>query len=584
MVSLTSFSTIALLIACGAIAAPWESNGYHYTHRTRGVGPTGVNLVSYHPPSIFETYGVDGAGVSLTGATPEEVAKSFLQDKLGVTADALTRHSGYTSDVASYEYFSQTINGIPVSNAVANVAIKGSKVVSYGTSFVKPKNVAPKDPSLSIDRAIALAEEAAGGKWDQWPVKLEYTAGEDGSCYLTHVIQVQGISDGSWKQLFIDAHNGQMRNVIDFVADASYQAVPLNYQDPKQNHTIVKDPEDKVSSPEGWYSEAVLKKPGTLGNNVASYKGQPLVGETFQSGPGQYHYKYDPNQEPEAEENKNAAVVNAFYVVNAMHDITYHYGFTEKSFNFQADNYDKGGQGNDPVLVSVQDGSGMNNANFLTPPDGQPGQMRMYLWDKTSPKRDGALENDIIVHEFTHGVSNRMTGGGTGRCLQTTEAGGMGEGWSDAMADITEAKSAPIPDFTLGSYVTGNEKGIRSHPYSTDTKINPLTYGSLVSREEVHAIGEVWALMLHELLAAFAGKYGLDGKFDPSAEAGNSIVLHLMMDGFALQPCNPTFISARDAILQAEANRYKGKYNCIIWIAFAKRGLGEDNMSVPKGC
>jgi len=36
---------------------------------------------------------------------------------------------------------------------------------------------------------------------------------------------------------------------------------------------------------------------------------------------------------------------------------------------------------------------------------------------------------------MTHGVTNRMTGGGTGRCLQTTEAGGMGEGWSDAMAE-----------------------------------------------------------------------------------------------------------------------------------------------------
>lgn len=44
------------------------------------------------------------------------------------------------------------------------------------------------------------------------------------------------------------------------------------------------------------------------------------------------------------------------------------------------------------------------------------------------PERDGALENDIVSHEMTHGVTNRMTGGGTGRCLQTTEAGGMGEG------------------------------------------------------------------------------------------------------------------------------------------------------------
>lgn len=28
-----------------------------------------------------------------------------------------------------------------------------------------------------------------------------------------------------------------------------------------------------------------------------------------------------------------------------------------------------------------------------------------------------------------------MTGGGTGACLQTYESGGLGEGWSDAMAE-----------------------------------------------------------------------------------------------------------------------------------------------------
>lgn len=25
--------------------------------------------------------------------------------------------------------------------------------------------------------------------------------------------------------------------------------------------------------------------------------------------------------------------------------------------------------------------------------------MRMFLWDLTNPQRDGALENDIVVHE-----------------------------------------------------------------------------------------------------------------------------------------------------------------------------------------
>ena len=51
------------------------------------------------------------------------------------------------------------------------------------------------------------------------------------------------------------------------------------------------------------------------------------------------------------------------------------------------------------------------------------------------PGRDGALEYSIVVHKNTQSITNRMTGGGTGRCLQTTEAGGLGEGWSDAMAE-----------------------------------------------------------------------------------------------------------------------------------------------------
>lgn len=48
--------------------------------------------------------------------------------------------------------------------------------------------------------------------------------------------------------------------------------------------------------------------------------------------------------------------------------------------------------------------------------------------------RDGALENDIVVHENTHGMTNRMTGGGTAACLQTTESAGLGEGMHDGFS------------------------------------------------------------------------------------------------------------------------------------------------------
>ena len=45
------------------------------------------------------------------------------------------------------------------------------------------------------------------------------------------------------------------------------------------------------------------------------------------------------------------------------------------------------------------------------------------------------MANDVLVHELTHGITNRLTGGGTAACLQTLEARALGEGWSNAMAE-----------------------------------------------------------------------------------------------------------------------------------------------------
>lgn len=40
------------------------------------------------------------------------------------------------------------------------------------------------------------------------------------------------------------------------------------------------------------------------------------------------------------------------------------------------------------------------------------------------------------------------------------------------------------------------------------------------------------------------------------------------------QPCNPNFVQARDAILDADRALTGGVNACAIWTAFAKRGLG----------
>ena len=127
-------------------------------------------------------------------------------------------------------------------------------------------------------------------------------------------------------------------------------------------------------------------------------------------------------------QNEQFNITNLFYWNNIAHDIIYQYGFDEASGNFQDNNQGRGGIGGDYVFADAQDGGGTNNANFSTPADGQNGRMQMYLWNG-SPQKDGDVDNGVIVHEFGHGISTRLTGGPSqSGCLGSAEQ--MGEGWS----------------------------------------------------------------------------------------------------------------------------------------------------------
>ncbi|KAF8986997.1 peptidase M36 [Hymenopellis radicata] len=200
----------------------------------------------------------------------------------------------------------------------------------------------------------------------------------------------------------------------------------------------------------------------------------------------------------------------------------------------------------------------------------------MFLWNQTRPFRDGALQNDVVIHEFTHGVTNRMTGGGTGACLQSLDAQGLGEGWSDAMAEWV-SNGPEINDFVVGAYVFNSTTGFRSFPYSTNATVNPLRYSDLPKiLQEAHAFGQVWANMLHNVLAALVADRGFskNAKRDPDSSEGNVVFLRLFMKALLLQPCNPDFISARDAWYQADRILYDGEDVCTLQTVFASRGLG----------
>ena len=194
--------------------------------------------------------------------------------------------------------------------------------------------------------------------------------------------------------------------------------------------------------------------------------------------------------------------------------------------------------------------------------------------------RDGDLDNGIICHEYAHGISNRLTGGpNTGFCLNNAEQ--MGEGWSDYFTLIMTMEEGDLgPDVrgigTFAIHEPVNGPGIRPAPYSTDMGINPYTYAAtndVDNISEPHGVGFVWCTMLWDMTWMLIDQHG----FDPdiyNGTGGNNIALQLVMDGMKLQPCDPGFIDGRDAILLADQQLYDGAHQCLIWEAFAKRGLG----------
>lgn len=189
---------------------------------------------------------------------------------------------------------------------------------------------------------------------------------------------------------------------------------------------------------------------------------------------------------------------------------------------------------------------------------------------------DGDFDNGVIAHEYGHGISTRLTGGPFTSCLNNAEQ--MGEGWSDFFALMLQMKAGDNPNARrgIGTFVMSqatSDVGIRTYPYSRDMTVNPFTFASSNTEVVPHGVGSVWATMLWDLAWAYVDKYG----FDPNkytGTGGNNKVMRLVLDGLKLQGCNPTFVTARNALISADQATTGGQDYCLIWEVFARRGLG----------
>ena len=373
-------------------------------------------------------------------------------------------------------------------------------------------------------------------------------------------------------------YNKTSKNIVSEVAPAlvgGYRVYAMPTESPNHGpRTLQNNPDNATASPFGWHDTNGVAGPEftvTTGNNVDAHKGSDRPNGTAALI---FDFAIDLNQNPAL--NTAPYITNLFYWNNIVHDVLYQYGFDEVSGNFQENNYGNGGAGSDSVNANAQ-ASGNCNANFGTPADGSNPTMNMFLCNNSTPSHDGDLDAGVIVHEYGHGVSNRLTGGPSNvGCLNNQEQ--MGEGWSDIYGLIltiepgdTGTDARGVGTYLLGQPITGN--GVRTQRYSTDFAVNNHTYNDIITAVAPHGVGEVWATMLWDMTW---GIIGTDG-FDPdvyNGTAGNNVALSLITEGLKLQPCSPGFVDGRDAIIAADQALYGGAHICTIWEAFARRGLG----------
>jgi hypothetical protein len=331
------------------------------------------------------------------------------------------------------------------------------------------------------------------------------------------------------------------------------------------------------------------------------------------------------------------AMVNLFTGHNRTHDFAYRLGLTEVRGAMQLSNYGKGGAEGDPELGNAQNAAlsddafaaandapgpagdqvpltGRNNANQRTLQDGVPGITNQYLFQPIAtfhgPCADGDLDSGIFLHEYTHGISNRLIAG-PDTSLSGQQGGSMGESWSDLVAveylnAFGLAGSGGEDRYALGAYATGNVfKGIRD--YNADPKNNPLNYSDMgfdSTGPEVHADGEIWNATQMTVRQALVEKYDSQFPYDDKvlqkacavgrtvtgapAPAwnkcpGNRRYITYLFDAMIGQANGaPSMVDMKDVELASILLRDKSDYDTVAE-AFARRGLGRDASSVKSG-
>jgi Zn-dependent metalloprotease len=536
----------------------------------------------------MKNFFIDGVTLSEPQSdTADNIARKFLERHSSIFAlsaastEELKLENEDNDQGTAFLSYTQTAGGLKVFEGQVQVVVnKNGEVLNVREGFLVDGPPLQRKGAMSEAKAIAKAFEHSGRTVfpafvenysrqsttemsrfaNPLDLNLEEVLSEQnvvrvgGESRLAWHIYAE-VGPEEWYEILLDAYTGELllrHNLYVFEAQGTvYTEAPD--KGARQLVSFVGDV--TINTAAGWMGTATV----TTGNNVEAYldtdannapdnnNGTGLSVGHASAANQDFTFPFSTTVDPRTQQA--AVVTNLFYYNNIMHDFSYNLGFTETARNFQVNNFGRGGTGNDSVRAEAQDGSGTNNANFATPPDGSRPRMQQYLFTSPNPDRDSSVDGDVVFHEYGHGISNRLIGNGS-TALSGTQSGAMGEGWSDYWAITINNDGA------VGEYVTNNPNGIRRAAYTVPAAAVHDSYADLGST--VHNDGEVWAATLWDL----------------RTQLGATITDRIVLNGMKFTPNRPSYLNARDGIIQADQNLNGGANRCAIWTVFARHGMG----------
>ncbi len=295
--------------------------------------------------------------------------------------------------------FRQRVDGREVLGSSVKVLMRANLelVALVGTPSVEAAHAA------AAKRSFRFAARPASVPADARPVLV-------GSA-LTPAYEFERVSASEGWHYVVAADDGRVLARDDLRRDASFDyrvwADPVDhrpadgpYQDLTPHPTGVPDRRPLLPTPPSLVSVDSLASTGdpwlaagaseTTGNNADAFINLDYV-EGFDVGDvrgdvtaaGVFDRIYDVLLAPLASlTQQKAALTQAFYVVNWMHDWYYDSGFDERAGNAQLSNFGRGGLEGDPVLIETQwaAGEGRRDYNFIYMTwDGRPPRMHFTV-------------------------------------------------------------------------------------------------------------------------------------------------------------------------------------------------------------